>query len=245
MKETAIVIGNGTVKRFVSVEDVINTVESVWKAYGEGKIIMPPKITTDMSSAGVDGWFNSMPCYIKDTDTAGIKVAEMEHIVDTQFAAMLEDLSENVKYLRVDADIADALKGDGDVTENKTLSDLFKKVSGCENLTVSFEPLKDESIPALLNVSEESRRMEEAMRLYAMQRGEADTEFSFPVDMSLIVNTASSLTKKLEALADTDIEKAEKIASYIYKLSLISQRKLTEQEMKDFLSEGYSILELI
>ncbi len=74
MKETAIVIGNGTVQRFVSVEDVIDTVESIWKAYGEEKIIMPPKITTDMSSAGVDGWFNSMPCYIQDTDTAGIKV---------------------------------------------------------------------------------------------------------------------------------------------------------------------------
>ncbi len=183
--------------------------------------------------------------YISMLNAAGIKVAEMEHIVDTQFAAMLEDLSENVKYLRVDADIADALKGDGDVTEIKALSDIFKKVSGNENLTVSFEPLKDENIPALLNVSEESRRMEEAMRLYAMQSGNSDADFSFPIDMSLVVNTSSSLVRKLEVLADTDTEKAEKIASYIYKLSLISQRRLTEQEMKDFLSEGYSILELI
>lgn len=74
MKETAIIIGNSTVQRFVTVDDVINTVEEIWTAYGNGKIIMPPKITTDMSSAGVDGWFNSMPCYIEDTDTADIKV---------------------------------------------------------------------------------------------------------------------------------------------------------------------------
>ena len=87
--------------------------------------------------------------------------------------------------------------------------------------------------------------MEEAMRLYAMQSGNADADFSFPLDTSLVVNTSSSLVKKLEALTETDAEKAEKIASYIYKLSLISQRKLTEQEMKDFLSESYSILELI
>lgn len=74
MEEKALIIGNETVQRFVSVDDVIDTVEKVWTAYGNGKIIMPPKITTDMSSAGVDGWFNSMPCYIVDTDTAGIKV---------------------------------------------------------------------------------------------------------------------------------------------------------------------------
>ena len=183
--------------------------------------------------------------YISMLSSAGIKVAEMEHIVDTQFAAMLEDFSENVKYLRVDAGIADALKSDGELTENKTLADIFKKVSGNEGLNVSFERLKDEEIPALINVPEESRRMEEAMRLYAMQSGNDSADFSFPVNMSLVVNTSSSLTKKLEKLAESDTEKAEKIASYIYKLSLISQRRLTEQEMKDFLSEGYSILELV
>lgn len=74
MKEQAVVIGNKTVQKFVSVEDVIETVEKVWKEYGEDKIIMPPKITTDMSKAGVDGWFNSMPCYIESIDTAGIKL---------------------------------------------------------------------------------------------------------------------------------------------------------------------------
>lgn len=74
MKEQAVVIGNKTVQKFVSVEDVIETVEKVWKEYGEDKIIMPPKITTDMSKAGVAGWFNSMPCYIESSDTAGIKL---------------------------------------------------------------------------------------------------------------------------------------------------------------------------
>ena len=74
MEEKARIIGNATVQRYVTVEDVIDTVEKVWTAYGNGKIIMPPKITTDMSAAGVDGWFNSMPCYIEETDTAGIKV---------------------------------------------------------------------------------------------------------------------------------------------------------------------------
>lgn len=74
MSELAQIIGNQTVQDFLSVEDVIERVEQTWKWYGEGKIIMPPKITTDMEPAGIKGWFNSMPCYIAPAKTAGIKV---------------------------------------------------------------------------------------------------------------------------------------------------------------------------
>ena len=74
MEENVIIIGNKTVQKHMTVEDMISCVEQTWTWFGEGKIIMPPKITTDMSGAGVDGWFNSMPCYISPIDTAGIKV---------------------------------------------------------------------------------------------------------------------------------------------------------------------------
>jgi len=178
--------------------------------------------------------------YISMLNGAGIKVALMEHVIDTQFAAMLEDLSDGVKYLRVDADIADALKAEGDCTESESVKELFKKVSGNENLTVSFERLKDENVPAIMSVSEESRRMEEAMRLYAMQTG--SPEMSFPVETSLVVNTASPLIGKLET---ADPDKAEKIASYIYKLALLSQKRLSGEEMQSFLSDGYELLSML
>ena len=55
-------------------EDAIDCVEKTWKWYGEGRVIMPNKITTDMSELGVAGWFNSMPAYIGPMDVAGIKV---------------------------------------------------------------------------------------------------------------------------------------------------------------------------
>ena len=74
MEENALIIGSETVRKHLSVQDVIDTVEKTWKWYGEGRIIMPPKITTDMSSAGVDGWFNTMPCYIAPLNTAGMKI---------------------------------------------------------------------------------------------------------------------------------------------------------------------------
>lgn len=73
-KEEALLITNADVQKYVSVEDVIDIVSKTWAWFGNDEIIMPPKITTDMSSAGVDGWFNSMPNYVKPLDIAGIKV---------------------------------------------------------------------------------------------------------------------------------------------------------------------------
>lgn len=71
--ETAI-ITNELVKKYVAIEDVIEMVENTWRWQGEAKVVMPPKITTDMSSLNVNGWFNSMPSYIGPLDSAGIKV---------------------------------------------------------------------------------------------------------------------------------------------------------------------------
>ena len=74
MEQKAFVIGEETVKKYLTPEDVIDCVEKTWRWYGEGKVIMPNKITTDMSELGVPGWFNSMPAYIGPMDVAGIKL---------------------------------------------------------------------------------------------------------------------------------------------------------------------------
>ncbi len=178
--------------------------------------------------------------YIALLNDTGVKVSLMDHIIDTQFATMMEDLDSTVKYLRVDADVAGVLKSDGEAKENEKLTELFKKVSGNDKLTVSFSTLKDESIPALLNVSEESRRMEEMMKLYARQMPGMDSDY--PIEMTLVINTGSSLISKVESLLEIDNAKAEMIASYIYKLSLLSQKKLSPDEMKSFLADGFGVL---
>ena len=68
------ILTNEMIKRHVSLDEVISCVENTWRWHGENKVIMPSKITTDMRSAGVDGWFNAMPSYIAPLDMAGIKV---------------------------------------------------------------------------------------------------------------------------------------------------------------------------
>lgn len=180
--------------------------------------------------------------YVSLFEAQGIKVAVLDKLIDSQFAQMYEHYEGegNVKFLRIDAHVAEALTADGDVTESEALTSLYRKISGNENMEVKYVALKDASVPAMLTVSEESRRMEEMMKMYAMQGGGAMP--TFPVEYTLTVNTASPLTAKLLGLCDTDAPLAEIMASQIYRLALLSQRKLTAEELNGFLADSFDLL---
>ncbi|MCQ2430572.1 MAG: hypothetical protein MJ192_09605, partial [Clostridia bacterium] len=182
--------------------------------------------------------------YISLFEAQGMQVAVLDKLIDTQFVQMLESYDGNVKYQRIDADVAAALKGDGEVTESQALVDLFRKVSGSEKLEVKFDSLKDAGQPAVLTVSEQSRRMEEMMKMYAMQNGDSimGGESMFPLDYTLLLNTNSELIRKLTDLCDSDAGKAEVIAAQVYGLCVLSQRKMTAAELKSFLSGSFDLL---
>ena len=175
--------------------------------------------------------------YVALFEAQGIKVACFEHQLDSQYISMLEQYIENVKFVRVDADVASVLKSDGEVSENEAVAELFKKASGNDKLEVKFEALKNTEIPAVLNISEESRRFEDMMRMYGgnAPMGLGGTE-------TLVVNNNSPLITKLSSLATDDAETAADVASYIYKLSVLSQRKLTAEEMQAFMADSFKIL---
>ena len=178
--------------------------------------------------------------YISMFEAQEIQVAVFEKQLDTQFLSMIETYDSDVKYVRIDADVAGALKSDEAAVEDKELSDLFVKVSGNEKLKVAFTALKDETVPVLLTISEESRRMEEMMKLYSMA-GMGDMG-GFPTEATLTVNTTSHLIQKLSTM---DSDKQEKTAAYLYQLALLSQRKLTADELQKFLGDSYSMIDLI
>ena len=178
--------------------------------------------------------------YIRMFRDEGIQIAVFPQIIDTQFATLLESYNDGVKFIRVDAGVAPSMKNDGEIEENAEIAELFRKVSKNTELSVKFDRLKTNT-PAFLNISEESRRMEEMMRMYQMNGAGGD--FSFPVETSLIVNLSAPLSEKLSVLVSSDFEKAETIANYIYKLALVSQRKLSQDEMEAFLCDGFDILE--
>ena len=178
--------------------------------------------------------------YISMFEAQEIKVAVFDKQLDVQFLSVIESYDDKVKYVRIDADIAGALKSDDAVVEDKIIVDLFKSVSENEQLKVEFAALKDSSVPLLLTISEESRRMEEMMKMYAMSG--MNFGMNFPKDETLTVNTACSLITKLGAMEE---EKQKKTASYLYRLAQLSQRKLSAEELQAFLGESYSILEML
>ena len=105
-----------------------------------------------------------------------------------------------------------------------------------EKVQLHFDSLKDETVPAILNVTEESRRMEDLMRMYGMDGS------AYPTDSTLVLNASSPLIKKLDALASSDPDKAKEMAAYLYKLSLLSQKKFSAEEMQDFMKAGFDLM---
>ena len=176
--------------------------------------------------------------YISMLEAEGIETVVLDKFIDTQFINAVEAAEDGVKFSRVDSEVAGALsEGEGESIEK--VEEIFKKIVP-ETTKIKFEKLKDEGVPAILNVSEESRRMEEMLRLYTMSGEDAP---SFPTESTLILNPASALIKKIESEEDAD--KAEKIAKHIYGLAVISQRGLNAEELSGFLKDSYDILSML
>jgi len=179
--------------------------------------------------------------YIDMFEAQGISVAILERPIEAQFVTMLEQYrsGESIKFMRVDAEVADILKGDGEISENDALKELFRTASDNEKLTVRMDALKDSSVHAILNISEEARRMEDMMRLYGMSDGGS------PIESTLVLNTNSPLIGKISDMLASDPQKASVMASYLYQLSLFSQKKLSADEMKSFLQKSTDLLMLL
>ncbi|MBE6687384.1 MAG: molecular chaperone HtpG [Ruminococcaceae bacterium] len=168
--------------------------------------------------------------YIKMYNDMGIKVALLDRGIDTQIMPMLEQ-DKDIRFKRVDSELDDSLKADGEVVEDEELSNIFKSFG--EGITVKFENLKDTAVPAILNISEESRRFADMMRMYSMD-GKMPP---IPNESTLVLNPANAVIKKLIENKD------ETVAKQVYTLALLSQRTLTDTEMNEFLKSSYSLLE--
>ena len=174
--------------------------------------------------------------YVSLFEERGIKVYLLAGPLEMQYMGLIEE-NKKCKFLRIDADVADALKGDGEIMENAALADLFKTVSGNDQLKVTFQALADEGVPALLNLSEQSRRYEDMMRYYS--RGES-VKMPAMTEATLILNSNSPLIRRLADVSDEAMR--EGAAKQIWSLSLLAQRQLTAEELKSFLRQSYQTL---
>lgn len=178
--------------------------------------------------------------YIALYEAAGLPVCYFDSLMDTQFIPTLEAKNEGVRLICVDAEIPGEKK-EADQEKAEALRTLFRTATGNDKLKVETHEFENGDIPALLNVTEESRRMEEMMRLYRLSGG-AGENMPFDADLTLTLNTASRLILALPEIEKKDPDKAKDMAACVYRLALLSKRRLSATEMKEFLTGSYKLL---
>ena len=182
--------------------------------------------------------------YINLFKEQGMQAVILTHNIDTPFITHLEHGNQDVKFLRIDADVTDSLKEEGNEEELKEasekLGELFKKALNKENLEVSAQKLKNSSLSAMITLSEESRRMQEMMKMYSMG-GNMDPAMFGMGQQTLVLNLNHPLVQYV--LENVEAEYTDMVCQQIYDLALLSHSPLDADSMTKFILRSNEILE--
>ena len=174
--------------------------------------------------------------YIDMFKNAGLNAIVCDTFIDTHFVSYLEYKEPTkFRFLRIDADVDAALKSAeaGSEEENKALTEAFKAALKNTDVAVKAEKLKNESVPAIINVSEFSRRFGEMNAFYGMAGADTDR------DMTLIINTANPV---IQAFTGLDEDKKKFVANQVYYMARLAYKKLSPEEMKEFAENNAALL---
>ena len=186
--------------------------------------------------------------YIKMFKDEGMDAVILKHTIDQPFVTQLEQKNEGVKFLRIDADLTDNFKEDASELTDETkalyekLTDLFKKSLGNDKLEIKVEKLKNESISSMVTLSEESRRMQDMMKMYGMMGMGMDPSMFGP-SLTLVLNANNTLVKYL--MDNTESENASLFCEQLYDLAVIQHEQLNPDAMAKFVERSNKIMMLL
>ena len=176
----------------------------------------------------------------------GMDAVILSHNIDTPFNSQMEQKNENLKFVRIDADVTDLFKETGEEDEEKAkeeaeaLTAAFRKALGNDKLEVKAEKLKDASVAAMITVSEESRRMQDMMKMYNMYGMDPSM---FGTSSTLVLNANNALVKYL--FEHPEGEHTNMICEQLYDLAMISQQPLNPDEMTRFIQRSNDIMMIL
>ncbi len=182
--------------------------------------------------------------YIEMFKNEGMNAIFLEHNIDNPYITHLEAKNENVKFMRIDADLSENFVGDK-LTEEQTkeytdkLTELFKKATGKDKLTVKPESLKDENISSMITIGEEQRRMADMMRAYSM---DGMNPFGEQAE-TLILNVNNALVKYL--LDNPEGELSEDICCQLYDLASVANKPMNAEQLNGFVVRSNKLLKLL
>ena len=184
--------------------------------------------------------------YIKLFKDYGLDAVILDSTIDNHFISMIEFKNQGVHFNRIDADLSDILK-ENDNEDNKEIKtdieNLFKDVIGDRINNYSVESLKSEDTPAIILISEQSRRMAEMRSQFAGM----DFGMSFEEEKTLVINNNSSIVKKLVSLKDDESKKEQisLICNQIVDIALLSNKELDSKQLDEFIKRNNQLMSMV
>ena len=180
--------------------------------------------------------------YINMFKEAGKDAVILKHNIDSPFISHLEQKDQTIQFKRIDADVTEELREEGSADEDTAnkLTELFRKHLNKENLEVKVEKLKNASVAAMMTLSEESRRMQDMMKMYNMYGMDPGM---FGGEETLILNANHPLVQYVAEHGDA--EHTQVICEQLYDLAMLSHKQLSPEEMTKFVQRSNEILMLL
>ena len=189
---------------------------------------------------------NAQSQYINMFKEANKQAVVLPHNIDMPFIQSLEAKMKDVKFVRIDGELSEELAGEElNETEKENFDKLVQRAKDYlaqDKLNIEVKNLKNEKLASLLIISEESRRMEDMMKQYAMM-GLDPSMFVGNTDKTLILNSSHSLVQKLLATENKENEKL--IIEHLYDLAELSNSSLSPERMSAFIQRANNILAMI
>ena len=185
--------------------------------------------------------------YIKLFKEQNMQAVILDHNIDTSFISQLEQRNEHYKFMRIDADLTESLKDETSEedlkAETDALTEVFKKALNNDKLTIKVEKLKNENISSIITLSEEGRRMQDMMKMYAMNgMGGMDMNM-FAADQTLTLNANNALVKYI--FENKDSEYVPMFCEQLYDLAVIANQQLSVDAMTKFVERSNKIMMLL
>lgn len=185
--------------------------------------------------------------YINMFKQEGLDAVLLTHNIDSPFVTQLEQHNENVQFQRIDADLTDTFKEEVAKEEEEafkadteTLTDVFRKALENDKLEVKVEKLKNENVASMVTLSEQSRRMQEMMKMYNMYGMDPSM---FGTDVTLVLNANHPLVQYV--LKNKDGEHVPMFCKQLFDLAMLSNKPLNPEEMTAFINRSNEIMMLL
>ena len=182
--------------------------------------------------------------YINLFKEEGIDAVIMPAAIDNPFISHVEQKHEGLKFLRIDTDLNASFKEEvkeDDETFKKTseeLTEVFKKALNNDKLDIKVEKMKNASVASMITVSEETRRMQDMMKMYSM--GGMDMSAFGAAGETLVLNANHPLVKYV--LENKEGENTAKICEQLYDLASLAHGQLSPERMTAFVNRSNDIM---